>query len=192
MTLRVNCTYGHTEALGSVSRDFHEGTVYALTGPNGCGKSTLLATIAGEISPLEGEIMVGSSDTRAGRTGVILISDPIFLPDLTVGEHLDLIKIGLEEKEEVVEAWALHNILHAPLWALSSGQRQRAYLGMHLGLEAPAMLIDEPERHLDERWTDFLASYLHLIAEKGTCVLVATHSSRVAEACHEVLRVGEA
>ncbi|WPF66567.1 MULTISPECIES: ATP-binding cassette domain-containing protein [unclassified Corynebacterium] len=188
MTLRVNCTYGHTAALGSMSRDFPPGMVAAVAGPNGCGKSTLLATIAGEIAPVEGEVTVDGTPTRAGTTGTLLIAEPVFLPDLTVGEHLDLLRVN---RDEVVEAWALHNLLQAPQWVLSSGQRQRAYLGMQLALEAPIMLIDEPERHLDEQWTDFLIFQLHEAAARGISIVVATHSARVISGCDEVVRLGE-
>lgn len=188
MILSVNCAYGHDAELGSVSREFHPGELCALTGPNGCGKSTLLSTIAGELSPLRGEVLLGETSTSSGTTGVALIAEPVFLPDLTVGEHLDLAGI---DRDEAVEEWALHNLVAAPLWALSSGQRQRAYLGAQLGVRAPALLIDEPERHLDEDWTDFLIARLQDVAREGACVLVATHSPRVVAGCGDVLRLGE-
>lgn len=85
--LSVNCTYGRGAALGRMRRDFHPRTLSALAGPNGCGKTTLLATIAGEIAPLDGEVLVGNAATRTGTTGVALVAEPVFLPDLTVGEH---------------------------------------------------------------------------------------------------------
>ncbi|KQB87472.1 SkfA peptide export ATP-binding protein SkfE [Corynebacterium lowii] len=188
VTLNVNCTYGHGEPLGSLRYQFHPGTMYALTGPNGSGKSTLLATIAGELAPLDGEVLYDATPTSTGTTGVSLIAESVFFPDLTVGEHLDLLKL---RRENIVEPWALSNILNAPLWALSSGQRQRAYLGMQLGAHAEVLLIDEPERHLDSDWTDFLIEHLRYLGEQGVCVLVATHSPRVMEGCDEVLRLGE-
>jgi ABC-type multidrug transport system ATPase subunit len=39
---------------------FQQGKSYAITGPNGSGKSTLLQTIAGAITPSEGEVEYSS------------------------------------------------------------------------------------------------------------------------------------
>lgn len=78
--ISINCTFGHSEPLGSLERTFSTIGLYGITGPNGSGKSTLLDTIAGEIEPLEGEVRISNQDpaSSAGAGSVIKISEPVF------------------------------------------------------------------------------------------------------------------
>jgi len=48
--------YGDKPALRNVSLSVNKSEVLALLGPSGSGKSTLLASIAGMITPTQGEI----------------------------------------------------------------------------------------------------------------------------------------
>ena len=151
--LKIDATYGHSTALGHLNRTFDAGRVYGLKGPNGAGKSTLLQTLSGEIAPLKGTVSIaGAAPGSAEAAGsVIAVADPVFLPDLTVGEHFTLLsrRSGVDFAE-VHELWALDDaILNSAVSDLSSGQRQRVYLAAQLYQPAKALLIDEPERHLD-------------------------------------------
>ena len=191
--LKIDATYGHSTALGQLSRTFDAGRVYGLKGPNGAGKSTLLQTLSGELSPLEGTVSIdGAAPGSAAAAGsVISVGDPVFLPDLTVGEHFSLLarRTGVDFAE-VHELWAINQaILNSAVSSLSSGQRQRVYLAAQLYQPAKALLIDEPERHLDHTWTAFLADELHHLAAEGRCVVLASHSPAIFDACDEVVEI---
>lgn len=175
--LRARCNYGHTLPLGSIDRTFEPGNVYGLQGPNGSGKSTLLLTIAGELAPLEGEII------HDGQRPIVRIGDPIFYPDLSVREHLELLPIPVDE---IVDLWRLEELAELPPMWLSSGQRQRVFLASQLEIPADVLIVDEPERHLDAEWTDFLAAELQRLSE-DRIVLVASHSSIILDACDELI-----
>lgn len=180
--MKIDADYGYAVALGHLTHDFEAGRLYGLTGANGTGKSTLLATLAGEQAPVTGDVDL----PPLGR--VINVGDPVFLPDLTVGEHFSLIakSTGLDV-QEIVELWALQPLLEQPAFRLSSGQRQRVYLAAQIYQPCDVLLIDEPERHLDEDWTAFLVSELQHLTGDGRCVIVATHSALVREGCDEVI-----
>ncbi len=183
--LKIDATYGHSTALGRLNRTFDTGRVYGLKGPNGAGKSTLLQTLSGEIAPLEGTVTIdGAAPGSAEAAGsVIAVADPVFLPDLSVGEHFALLsrRSGVDFAE-VHELWAIDDaILNSAVSDLSSGQRQRVYLAAQLYQPAKALLIDEPERHLDHTWTAFLA--------EGRCVVLASHSPAIFDACDEVVEI---
>ena len=46
------------------------------------------------------------------------------------------------------------------------------------------------ERHLDAAWTEFLASELrHLADEENRCIVVASHSDIITQACDEVVQL---
>ena len=191
--LKIDATYGHSTALGQLSRTFDAGRVYGLKGPNGAGKSTLLQTLSGEIAPLEGTVTIdGAAPGNAEAAGsVIAVADPVFLPDLTVGEHFTLLsrRSGVDFAE-VHELWAIDDaIRNSAVSDLSSGQRQRVYLAAQLYQPAKALLIDEPERHLDHTWTAFLAEELRHLAAEGRCVVLASHSPAIFDACDEVVEI---
>ncbi|QMV84384.1 ATP-binding cassette domain-containing protein [Corynebacterium hindlerae] len=174
--LHVDVSYGYKLPLGSLARDFKPG-MYGFAGPNGSGKSTLLLTIAGELAPISGEVVC------AGERPIVRIGDPIFYPDLTVAEHLELLPVPFDQ---VVDSWQLGDLLpHPPIW-LSSGQRQRVFLASQLSIPADVSIIDEPERHLDSDWTDFLAVELRELSGDRV-VLVASHSPAILAACDEVI-----
>ena len=191
--LKIDATYGHSTALGQLSRTFDAGRVYGLKGPNGAGKSTLLQTLSGEIAPLEGTVTIdGAAPGSAEAAGsVIAVADPVFLPDLTVGEHFTLLsrRSGVDFAE-VHELWAIDDaIRNSAVSDLSSGQRQRVSLAAQLYQPAKALLIDEPERHLDHTWTAFLAEELRHLAAEGRCVVLASHSPAIFDACDEVVEI---
>ena len=191
--LKIDATYGHSTALGRLSRTFDAGRVYGLKGPNGAGKSTLLQTLSGEIAPLEGTVTIdGTGPGSAEAAGsVIAVADPVFLPDLTVGEHFTLLsrRSGVDFAE-VHELWAIDDaIRNSAVSDLSSGQRQRVYLAAQLYQPAKALLIDEPERHLDHTWTAFLAEELRHLAAEGRCIVLASHSPAIFDACDEVVEI---
>lgn len=191
--LKIDATYGHATALGHLSHAFDAGRVYGLKGPNGAGKSTLLQTLSGEIAPLKGTVSIdGAAPGSTEAAGsVIAVADPVFLPDLTVGEHFALLgrRTGVDFAE-LYELWAIDNaIQNSAVSDLSSGQRQRVYLAAQLYQPAKALLIDEPERHLDHTWTAFLAEELRHLAAEGRCVVLASHSPAIFAACDEVVEI---
>ena len=122
---------------------------------------------------------------------MITVAEPVFLPDLTVGEHLDLIgKATGVDVAKLCELWALEPLLAHPASRLSSGQRQRVFLAAQLYQPARAVLIDEPERHLDATWTEFLARELRYLADaENRCIVVASHSDTITQACNEVVQL---
>ena len=190
--LNIDATYGHTTALGHLAREFAPGRMYGLKGANGSGKSTLLATLGGELAALEGTVRVDGKEvgTRASASAVLTVADPIFLPDLTVGEHIDLIaRTTGVDFAEIIELWALEELLPHPATRLSAGQRQRVFLAIQLYQPAQVLLIDEPERHLDHTWTAFLAEELRHLAANGRCVVLASHSPAIFDACDEVVDI---
>jgi ABC-type sugar transport system ATPase subunit len=54
----VTKAFGPIVALNSVSFTLRRGEIHGLVGHNGAGKSTLVKTLAGVVSPDQGEILV--------------------------------------------------------------------------------------------------------------------------------------
>ena len=89
-----------------------------------------------------------------------------------------------------------HAVYHQPRITIehtvaedTEAERQRVYLAAQLYQPAKALLIDEPERHLDRTWTAFLAEELRHLAANGRCVVLASHSPAIFDACDEVVEI---
>ena len=54
---RINVKYGQIHALRDVSLKAEAGEIVAIIGANGAGKSTLMMTLAGLLTPVDGQIL---------------------------------------------------------------------------------------------------------------------------------------
>ena len=185
----VNYSYGAAKirVLSDVNADFEFGKMYAITGPSGAGKSTLLSLLAGLDAPSDGVVRFEVEDiattgySKHRREHVSLVfQDHNLIDYLTPEENLRLVNpkadmkiledLGLSREE------SKRNIMH-----LSGGQRQRVAVGRALVAPGRAILADEPTGNLDPEMTDEVINLLrHAAHQLGKCVIVVTHSKRVA------------
>ena len=193
----VDYAYGAAKirVLSDVSADFESGKMYAITGPSGAGKSTLLSLLAGleplpGSGPLQGEDIAASGYAKHRREHVSLVfQDHNLIDYLTPEENLRLVSAKADMK--ILEELGLsreeskRNIMH-----LSGGQRQRVAVGRALVAPGRAILADEPTGSLDPEMTDEVIHLLqHAAHQLGKCVIVVTHSKRVANSADVVLRL---
>ncbi|MDO4762350.1 MAG: ATP-binding cassette domain-containing protein [Corynebacterium sp.] len=193
VSITIDCSFGYESVIGEVTMEVHLGEFIAVTGANGSGKSTLISTIAGECEPREGIVRVVHGEhnvlvdpaTPSAAGCVTRIAEPQFFPDLTLGEHIFVLsrKTGIEEAELLArtQAWQLDELPNTFPSRLSSGQRQRAHLGMQLAVASPIIVLDEPERHMDSQWVKVLCQQIRQKAQSGSTIVVATHSPDVVE-----------
>ena len=215
----VDYAYGAAKirVLSDVSADFESGKMYAITGPSGAGKSTLLQILCGTLTPtagqvdirgrvaallagldapsrgvvrFEGEDIAASGYAKHRREHVSLVfQDHNLIDYLTPEENLRLVSAKADMK--ILEELGLsreeskRNIMH-----LSGGQRQRVAVGRALVAPGRAILADEPTGSLDPEMTDEVIHLLqHAAHQLGKCVIVVTHSKRVANSADVVLRL---
>lgn len=73
---------------------------------------------------------------------------------------------------------------------LSGGQQQRVAIARALASDAKVLLADEPTGNLDEATADEIIALLKRTAhELGKCVIVVTHSKRLAEEADEIIQI---
>lgn len=191
-----------TLALRGVSLSVSAGELVAVTGPSGSGKSTLLACLAGLDDPdggmvrIDGEPMSRRPETeraavRARSVGMLFQSNNLF-GHLTVAANLALAR-GLASKgrgnTHLLEQFGLGHRGHAYPTELSGGEAARAGLAMALANEPPVLLADEPTGELDSTTATMIVDELCRQAERGTAIVVVTHSPLVAERAHRVVRL---
>ncbi|QSX74253.1 ABC transporter ATP-binding protein [Lysobacter arenosi] len=185
--------YVRRPVLDGVEMQLLRGEFVALIGPNGAGKTTLLQCLSGVLAPRSGQIRINGIDLAAdplmAKRQLGMTVDPVRLPELLTGrECLQLFAgarglHGVPDSTQVLcDALSLTSMLDHPVAEYSLGMRQK--LGVALGLlgEPALLVLDEPLNGLDPASAYVLKHHLQaLCRERGTTVLLATHSLDVAE-----------
>ncbi|MCF6469552.1 heme ABC exporter ATP-binding protein CcmA [Nonomuraea sp. MG754425] len=179
---------GGNPVLRDLDLTVEPGEIVAVVGPNGSGKSTLLRCLAGLQPVTSGEVRVFGrppADDAGFWSRVALLGDePAWYPGLTAREHLELMGAvhgrARMPVEAALETFALVERADAPPLNLSTGQRQRLCLASALLRPSTLLLLDEPERGLDENFRNRLTGLLGEYADEGGTVVMATHDQGLA------------
>lgn len=196
-----------TIALNNVNIEVQEGEFVAVMGPSGCGKSTLLH-IAGMLdNPTNGEYYFMGEEVskysekkranlRKGNIGFVFQSFNL-IDELTVFENIELPllylgvstakrKMIVNEMLEQLELIPRKN--HFPQ-QISGGQQQRVAVARALITVPKLILADEPTGNLDSTHGDEVMKLLVELNEKGTTVVMVTHSPAYADYANRVVHL---
>jgi Cu-processing system ATP-binding protein len=151
-------SFGHVEAVKSLTLEIARGDVVALLGPNGSGKTTSIKAAAGLIRPSSGEVMVGepgrsASEARARHVCSFLPQKVSFSGALTGREVLEfygaLRGCPAARVSDVLKFTALNGASRREVGTYSGGMAQRLGLAVAMLPESPVLLLDEPTAALD-------------------------------------------
>jgi putative ABC transport system ATP-binding protein len=196
-----------TTALNKVSFLVNPGEFVAIMGPSGCGKSTLLNIIGLLDNPSEGSYYFGDHEVggysekqraklRKENIGFVFQNFNL-IEELTVFENIELPLIYLgwnatQRKHKVEEVLDQMNIMHRkkhfPL-QLSGGQQQRVAVGRAVVANPKIILADEPTGNLDSAHGEEVMNLLDALNQKGTTIIMVTHSQRDAEYAQRIIRL---
>jgi putative ABC transport system ATP-binding protein len=195
-----------TVALRGLELRVEPGELVALFGPSGSGKSTALQLAAGLDEPSAGEVRgLGRSlgrlgeaelaDYRARAVAVVFQSGNLWA-GLSAHENVRL-SLWLARRRDAgaaatraLELFGLDARAGQRAGSLSGGEQQRVAIAAAAAREAKLVLADEPTAELDERNESLvLAALTRLRDERGSSVVVVTHSARVADWADRVLEL---
>jgi putative ABC transport system ATP-binding protein len=195
-----------TLALQGVSLSLEPGEFVAVTGPSGSGKSTLLACLAGMDTPDGGSVRVAGlrishrpeperARIRARHIGM-LFQNSNLLDHLTVTQNVALVgslagRARRADRPDVLGLLGLSERAAAYPGQLSGGELARAGLAVALANAPAALLADEPTGELDSVTESRVLSLLADAADRGTAIIVASHSPAVADAAARVVRLDD-
>ena len=184
-----------TLAVDRVSFELRQGEVHALLGENGAGKTTLMKILCGCLKPSSGTIYVDGRPVRfkspadALKAGIGMVHQHFTLiPNMTVLENLKLglIDLNYDEDALIAEAERLCQLLgfsvnfKAPIYTLSTGEKQRVEILRLLLRRVRVLIFDEPTSSLCGPEVDRLLELLKLLASRGSSVVLITHKVREA------------
>jgi ABC-2 type transport system ATP-binding protein len=203
-------SYGEFEALRALDFQIEAGGCTALIGHNGSGKTTAVRLIAGLLEPSGGVIEVAGvpmhphAASLQARTAIAVVPDtPMLYPDLTVGEHLELVALahGVADAElsrridELLTGLGLGDRRDARPGSLSRGMRQKVSLSCALIRPYRLLVLDEPVVGLDPSTQRTLRELLLDAKRAGAAVMLTTHQLEFARGVADhaiVLADGEA
>jgi len=196
-----------TVALNNISFEIKEGEFVAIMGPSGCGKSTLL-NIIGLLDDLDGgsfrfnntEVAKFNERKRAEmrkhNIGFVFQSFNL-IDELTVFENVELpliyTGVSTSERKRIVDEvldkiQIAHRRNHYPQ-QLSGGQQQRVAVARAVVNKPKLILADEPTGNLDSRNGNDVMQLLTDLNEKGTTIIMVTHSEHDARYTHRIINM---
>lgn len=191
----LEACYGEMRALQRVSLRVQEGEIVAIVGANGAGKSTLLKTIAHQLQPSAGKIILEGRDVtriaahRMIRLGVTLVPEgrQLFeslsvLENLEMGAFIRYYPWGAERapgprvRDDLEKIYQLFPVLkerraHASGF-LSGGQQQMLAVGRALMSNPKLLLVDEPSLGLSPLARQELMAALGRLRDRGLSLLL--------------------
>jgi putative ABC transport system ATP-binding protein len=196
-----------TTALNSISMQVNDGEFIAIMGPSGCGKSTLLNILGLLDNPTSGSYQLDDAEvgnlkekdrtqTRHGNIGFVFQSFNL-IEEMTVYENVELpltyLKIkASERKRRVEETLRSMNISHRSGHypnQLSGGQQQRVAIARAVVANPKLILADEPTGNLDSKNGKDVMDLLTELNNKGTTIVMVTHSQHDASFAHCVINL---
>ena len=198
--------YGKAALARDIALGAAKGQVLALIGPNGAGKSTLLKTLAGQLAPLGGAVLLDGQELARIPGNARAQKLALMLPhtrrtELTTcfefaaaGRIPYTGRLGIlsaEDKKQVQNALELVGAAHLAnrdFNCVSDGQRQRILLARAVCQQPQVLLLDEPTSFLDIKGKIELLTILQKLAhEQQLAVIVTLHELDMAQKIADVV-----
>mgnify|MGYP001732559617 CR=1 FL=1 len=192
--------YGKTPLLSDICLGAQPGQILTLIGPNGAGKSTLLKTLAGQLAPMGGTVLLAGKDltayTGTQRAQKLALMAPhsrrmeltTCFDFVSAGRYPYTGRLGIlsaEDRQQVHRALELvgaAQLADRDFNRISDGQRQRILLARALCQQPEVILLDEPTSFLDIKGKIELLTILKELAHTGQlAVILSLHELELAE-----------
>ncbi|MGI9113931.1 MAG: ATP-binding cassette domain-containing protein [Chthoniobacterales bacterium] len=199
---------GGEVALDGISFAVNRGELVCVMGASGSGKSTLLKTLAGQLQPATGHILLNGQSLYPNldelkRYISYVPQEDAFDEHLTIGENLQfaaairsphlsrrdrmrrlegkLVELGLSERRDAVVGSAVKK-------TLSGGERKRLNIGLDMIGSADVYLFDEPTSGLSSKDSEHVIDIIRSMAH-NKIIIVTIHqpSSKLFQMFHKAI-----
>ena len=188
--------FGSLVAVEGLTLAVRRGEVFGLLGPNGSGKTTTIRMFCGLLEPTAGAATVAGFDV--GTQGELVRQRIGYMSqryglydDLTVLENINFYGAiyGLYGRARaarvatLVRELGLEERVNQFAGTLSGGWKQRLALACATAHEPPVVFLDEPTAGVDPASRRRFWEIIHLMANRGTTIVVTTHYMDEAARC---------
>ncbi|HCL76611.1 ABC transporter ATP-binding protein [Stutzerimonas nitrititolerans] len=202
----VTSAEGELVILDDLSLSLDKGDSLAIVGTSGSGKSTLLGLLAGLDLPSSGEVQLAGhllgalnederARVRAEHVGFVFQSFQLLdslnaLENVMLPLELHGRRDAQQRARDLLERVGLGARLHHYPRQLSGGEQQRVAVARAFAAEPDVLFADEPTGNLDSHTGANITELLfELNRERGTTLVLVTHDERLAQRCHNLLRL---
>jgi len=203
-----NLDVGYTKypIVREISLSMKPGELLVLIGTNGSGKSTILKTLAGLLSPVDGNLKILGAATGSFPKRVAYLPQhpvsthtlPLRVRDVVaMGRfaHLGLFRKATTLDNQIVKTsmqlTGVDSQANDPIRDLSGGQQQRTHLAQVLARQAEILLLDEPTAGLDLNGRKLVANLIASERARGVTVVMATHELQDAQSANTVMLLAQ-
>lgn len=186
------------KALRDISITIEDGEFVFIVGRSGSGKSTLLKLLLKELEPTSGNIIVNDMNLGKMPRGFVpkyrrklgvVFQDFRLLKERNVYENVAFAlrvvgasrRVIKESVPAMLQMVGLSSKYKAYPHQLSGGEQQRVAIARALINNPEVLLADEPTGNLDSHNAIEIMKLLNEINQKGTTVIVVTHSQEIVE-----------
>ena len=205
-TKDLSIGYGKAALASDITLGAAAGQVLTLIGPNGAGKSTLLKTLAGQLAPMRGAVLLEGEDLTTYTGNARARKLALMLPhtrrtELTTcfefaaaGRIPYTGRLGIlsdadnQAVRDALELVGAAQLADRDFNCISDGQRQRILLARAICQQPKVLLLDEPTSFLDIKGKIELLTILQKLAhEQGLAVIVSLHELDMAQKISDVV-----
>lgn len=167
------------DGLQGIDLEINKGEILGLMGPSGSGKSTLAKTISGQITPKSGNFENNFSRILYIDESVLNLEKSI-LDNFKEHAYADS-----DDQKTTISRMAcsdleITNYINTPINQLSTGQKQRALLGIALVSNCELVILDEPFSHLEAPLKrELVEIILPIFKEKEVSLLWISHDQNL-------------
>jgi ABC-type multidrug transport system ATPase subunit len=193
---------GEKKILTNVSFNTLPSEITKIVGANGSGKTSLLNCILGIYNDYSGlvkfndDLIEPNKQLKYNRQISFLINQPMFYPQLTVSDNINIFKYYYKVKEIEVSLnqlfidFGLNNFSDTNASKLSEGFKKKLSLILSLINDGEAIILDEPFNFLDQNAIEVLSKYLFDSTLRNKSVIVSAHQSQIfGDIKHQILNL---
>ena len=192
--------YGKAPLAEAIAVGVPRGKILTLIGPNGAGKSTLLKTLAGQLAPVGGTVLLDGQDLTSYIGNARAQKLALMLPhtrrtELTTcfefaaaGRIPYTGRLGIlsdadrQQVHAALELVGAEHLADRDFNCISDGQRQRILLARAICQQPEIILLDEPTSFLDIKGKIELLTILQKLAHtQNLAVIVSLHELDMAQ-----------
>ncbi len=188
-TENIRKKFGDKEALGGISCNIPDGSIYGLVGSNGAGKSTLLRVLSGVYSPDEGSVTIDDEpvwENPGIKRKVALVADEVYFPAGSTIRRMAKLAEAADPAFDRARLNYMADLLHlnpdAPLGSFSKGMKRQAAIALALCRRPQYLFLDEAFDGLDPVMRRLVRGLIaEEILDRQMTAVITSHSLRELE-----------